>query len=190
MQLNCVVGVCSCDCTFNPYKPNRRLRMASPPPPTVWAFAVTAARQDMVTREYSIMNESLKTLTEQQGLSVPSLVRHRACAASCSCLCVLCGIVFVLRIVDVGPQNREPVGNQAPTQFLNRFFLARLFFGLVRGGSRELPGGPRKSPTPRRMALGGLLGAPGAPGARANKSNNPCFLQCKRPGLHVAQRDW
>jgi hypothetical protein len=46
------------------------------------------------------------------------------------------------------------------TRLLNRFFLAHRFFGLVRGGSRGLPGGPRKSPKPRRMAQGASRGPP------------------------------
>jgi hypothetical protein len=32
-------------------------------------------------------------------------------------------------------------------------FLSHRFFGLVRGGPREPPGWPRKSPKPRRVAL-------------------------------------
>ena len=39
-------------------------------------------------------------------------------------------------------------------------FGSSLFFGLGRGGSPGLPGGPRKSPKPRRMALGCLPGPP------------------------------
>ena len=41
------------------------------------------------------------------------------------------------------------------------------FFALGRGVSLGLPGGPRKSPKPRRMALGCLPGYHGARGARA-----------------------
>ncbi len=51
------------------------------------------------------------------------------------------------------------------TRLLNRFFLAHKLFGLVRGGSRGLLGGPRKSPTVRRMALEGRPG-PRDPGQK------------------------
>ena len=62
-------------------------------------------------------------------------------------------------------------------RLLSRFFLAHRFLGLVRGGSRVFPGGPRKPPKPGGMALGGLPGAPGAPGAQVQTPKNPYFLQ-------------
>ncbi len=48
---------------------------------------------------------------------------------------------------------------------------------MVQRGSRGLLGGLRKSPKPRRMALGGFPGAFGAPGARTQKPKHPYFVQ-------------
>ncbi len=85
------------------------------------------------------------------------------CGRRCTPGLVLIGVLFVkLGGVQTGSSSR----------LLMRFFVAHSLFGLVRGGSRGLPGWPRKSPKPRRMASGGLRGAPGAPWARVNKLKN------------------
>ncbi len=57
-------------------------------------------------------------------------------------------------------------------RLLSRLFLAHRFFGLVRGGSRVFPGGPRKPPETPRDGPGW---PPGAPGARVKKPKNPYF---------------
>ncbi len=59
-------------------------------------------------------------------------------------------------------------------RLLNRLCLAHRLFGLVRGGSRELPGGPRGFPKSRRAALGGRPGSPGAGTGPQNLNIHTC----------------
>jgi hypothetical protein len=68
-------------------------------------------------------------------------------------------------------------------RLLSRFFSAHRFFGLVRGGSRLSPGGPRKPPKPRGITLGGLPGPPGPPepGSKNLKTHTSCWAQLGGP---------
>jgi hypothetical protein len=69
------------------------------------------------------------------------------------------------------------------THALNSIAQSMIFGSSIFWFGSWLPGGPRKSPKPRKMALRGLPGAPGALGARATKIYKPILLlgPLKRP---------
>ncbi len=70
---------------------------------------------------------------------------------------------------------RLPSGTQLDCSF-DSFWLIVSLFGLVRGGSRFVSGGPRKLPKPRGMALGGLPGPPEPPELGSKNKNKKHFV--------------
>ncbi len=70
------------------------------------------------------------------------------------------------------------------TRLLHQVFLAYMFFGLVRGRSREPPEGPQRHRDGPRRALRALSGASAAPGARVKnlKTHTFCGALLSGPG--------
>jgi hypothetical protein len=88
----------------------------------------------------------------------------------------------LLIFVNGGPRV-QMLEHPVQSRLLNRYFLVHRFFGLVHGGIRGLPGGPRKSRKPRRVAPGSLPGAPGGPVVRAKTKHIPYKTKTKH--IHI-----